>query len=171
MIAVDTNVLVYAIRPESPQYAAAHRTVTQLSDGSVPWGLPFQVIVEFLRVVTHPRSRPPLPPAQAMWYVDGLVSSPSVRIIGPGARTVDVLAQVIEDGGAAGNVMHDAALVAVCIENGIDEIISEDRDLRRFTGIRVRRLDEGLARERAPRYRTTKKSTPKKSSADTMRAR
>ncbi len=66
MRALDTNVLVYADREETPEHETALRLVRSLATGSEPWILPWPCIYEFLRVVTHPRVfHPPTPILEA----------------------------------------------------------------------------------------------------------
>src|SRR5262245_44826054 len=55
VIALDTNILVYARREETPQHQVARTLLTELAEGGQPWVLAWPCIYEFLRVVTHPR--------------------------------------------------------------------------------------------------------------------
>ena len=55
MIALDTNILVYAHRAELPDHARAMSLLKRLATGWEPWALPWPCIYEFLRVITHPR--------------------------------------------------------------------------------------------------------------------
>src|SRR5688572_3603933 len=55
MIAVDTNVLVYAHRPESPLHSRALDRLEGLSGGQNPWGIPIHCLVEFAAVVSSGR--------------------------------------------------------------------------------------------------------------------
>ena len=55
MIALDTNILVYARREETSHHARAREILKQLAEGEQPWALPWPCIYEFIRVVTHPR--------------------------------------------------------------------------------------------------------------------
>jgi predicted nucleic acid-binding protein len=51
-----------------------------------------------------------------------------------------LLDEAIRTGDASGNLVFDAQLVAVCRENGVTALLSEDRDFDRFRGLRVERL-------------------------------
>ncbi len=55
MIAVDTNIIVYAHREDSPWHQAAAARVAELAEGSAAWAVPWPCIAEFLAIVTHPR--------------------------------------------------------------------------------------------------------------------
>ncbi len=140
MIAVDTNILVYAHREDAPEHQRALTALTNLSDGQAAWALPVFVLAEFLRVVTHPRIAPPTPPAEAIAKLDRLLESPSLRILSPGVRYWQILKESAEEAAVHGNLFIDLQIVAVCLEHGATTILSEDRDFRRFSGITVRRL-------------------------------
>ncbi len=142
MIAVDTNILLYAHRSEFPQHDAAVRRLRELAEGAAAWGLPVFVIGEFLRVATHPRVfHPPSTEFEATTSVTALLASPSVRVLSPGGRYWELLREAITDSSARGNLVFDAQIVAVCREHGAGTILSEDRDFRRFSGIAIRRLE------------------------------
>jgi predicted nucleic acid-binding protein len=62
MIAVDTNVLVYAHREELRQHRSARSKLIALAESDTPWSIPVFCIGEFVRVVTHPKVfDPPYP--------------------------------------------------------------------------------------------------------------
>ena len=62
MIAVDTNILVYAHREDASFHKAASRAMTELAEGLAGWAIPWPCLHEFLAIVTHPRIyAPPTP--------------------------------------------------------------------------------------------------------------
>ncbi len=141
MIAVDTNVLVYAHREESPRHERALEAVAGFAEGDEPWGLPVFVVSEFLRVVTHPRVySPPTSRPAAVAVVESLLASPTLRLLMPGDRFWPLLQEAVEEGQVTGNRIFDAQLVAVCREHGVGSILSEDRDFRRFPSITLETL-------------------------------
>ena len=87
MRGVDTNILVFADRDETPQHRKALQVLRELATGSEPWVLPWPCIYEFLRVVTHPRVfHPPTRLDEAWRAVESLLDSPSrVRLAEGGA--------------------------------------------------------------------------------------
>lgn len=138
MIAVDTNVLVHAHRTESPRHARARTWVFHLAEGRVPWGLPIFCLGEFVRVVTHRRLFcPPSTLEQALGALEGLLQSPSSRLLVPSNRYPALFCEALHDAGATGNLVFDAQIAAVCRENGIDTLLTEDRDFARFRGLRL----------------------------------
>ena len=71
MIAVDTNILIYAHREDSPFHTVAYRRVNELAEGVSLWAIPWPCIHEFLAIVTHPRAYvPPTPLARAIEQVN-----------------------------------------------------------------------------------------------------
>ena len=133
MIAVDTNILVYAHREEAALHAAALTRLRELAEGGVPWALPVFCVGEFVRVVTHARIfRPPSDLATALAFLDSLLASPSSRLLLPGPTFPDLFAEASRSGAVHGNLAFDAQLVAVCREHGVAEILTQDRDFARF---------------------------------------
>jgi predicted nucleic acid-binding protein len=55
MIAVDTNILVYAHPEDSPFHEAAFGCLAELAEGPAVWAIPWPCVDEFLAIVTHPR--------------------------------------------------------------------------------------------------------------------
>lgn len=141
MIAIDTNVLVYAHRAETEFHAAAARELIALAEGAAHWGLPIFCAVEFLRVVTHRRVfNPPSTLEQAVDFLEGVVASPSCRVVLPGAGFLGLLTDASRRADARGNLLFDAQTAALCREHGISAILTNDRDFERFDGLEVRYL-------------------------------
>lgn len=141
MIAVDTNILVYAHRAKAPQHAAALAALRSLAEGPAPWALPVFVVGEFLRVATHRVIlEPPGDEAEAAAVIDGLLASPGARLLTPGERYWEILRRLVTRHGVRGNLVYDAAIAAVCLEWGVTEILTEDRGFARFPEITARRI-------------------------------
>jgi toxin-antitoxin system PIN domain toxin len=138
VIAVDTNVLVYAHRAEMRLHEVALDRVRVLAEGNQPFAIPLFVIGEFVRVVTHPRTfNPPTTLEVALEYLDRLLGSPSARLLTPGPDFPALFGDACREAAAAGNLAFDAQLVAVCREHGVSELLTEDRDFSRFRGLSV----------------------------------
>lgn len=132
MKAVDTNVLIYAHRGGLPQHAAAKALLIELAEGHERWAIPVFCLVEFLRVVTHPKFIPMFTIDEAVDAVGRLLVSPSLEILFPGDRFLALLFEAMADAKATGNLVFDAQIVALCREAGVRELMTEDRDFRRF---------------------------------------
>lgn len=140
MIAVDTNLLVYASRTEAEFHKPAARLITQLAESEKPWAIPWPCVYEYLRVVTHPRLfKIPSTQAEAISRLTLLSASPSLTFIGGGISHLVNLRSIAEQSGAKGNLFFDVHIAAICREHGITEILTMDRDFSRFSGIKVRR--------------------------------
>lgn len=142
MIAVDTNILVYADREESPLHTTALRAVRQLAEGDEAWAIPIFCVGEFLRVVSHDRLfDPPTPASDAVESMASLLASPSARLLVPGDRYLSLLRSLIAESKVQGNLVFDAQIAAVCLEHGATTLLTEDRDFARFRSLKPMTLE------------------------------
>jgi len=138
MIAVDTNILVYAHREDSPWHSQALRLLVGLAEGSARWAIPWPCVHEFLAIVTHPRIyRPPTPLAVAVEAVRAWLASPMLVCLGEADNHLDRLATVATKAKAVGPMIHDARIISICLSHGVRELWSGDRDFSRFQGIKI----------------------------------
>ena len=138
MIAVDTNVLIYAHRRESTHHAAALTRIRKIAEGDALWALPVFCLAEFVRVVTHLRVfDPPTPLGDALKFLSQLLASPSVRLLLPTSDYPTTFAAACKTAGVRGNLAFDAQIAAVCREHGIDELLTADKDFARFHEIQI----------------------------------
>ncbi len=139
MIAVDTNILVYAHRADSEWHAAAVTTVASLANGTASWAIPWPCVHEFLAVVTHPRIfSPPTPPSLACDQVDAWLESPSIALLGEAPSYWATFRALALAGKVAGPLIHDGRVAALCLNHGVSELWTADRDFGRFAGLTVR---------------------------------
>ena len=133
MIAVDTNLLVYAHRAESEWHDRASARVRELAEGKAPWAIPWPCIHEFLAITTHPRIwDPPTPTEVALDQVDAWIESPSLVLLAEGPEHWCELRAQIEAGRIVGPRVHDARIAALCLAHGVRELWTADRDFSRF---------------------------------------
>lgn len=139
MIAVDTNLLVYAHRRDSPWHEQAAACVRELAEGTVSWGVPWPCIHEFLAIVTHERIySPPTPMPRALEQVAVWLESPTVIVLSEAAGYWDVLARLVDQSRIHGPRIHDARIAAICSLHGVRELLSADRDFSRFGSLKTR---------------------------------
>ena len=138
MIAVDTNILVYAHRAEAAFHVQAFECLRSLAEGVQPWGIPVNCLHEFLSVVTHPKVFAPASTyAQALAQIDAWLSSPQAHVLHSGSQHWRILSELARSAKLQGGQFHDARIAAVCIENGVSVLWSADRDFGRFKALRT----------------------------------
>jgi uncharacterized protein len=139
VIAVDTNILVYAHRRDAAWHEQANAAVRHLAEGPGGWAIPWPCLHEFLSIVTHPRIyQPPTPLETALDQVAAWLESPSLSLLAEGPGAWERLRKVVSHGRVAGPVIHDARVAALCLLHGVRELWTADRDFSRFAGLSVR---------------------------------
>lgn len=137
MILVDANILIYAIDQDSPHHERARRWLEETLSGDTWVGLPWIVILAFIRVTTRSGIvRNPLLPEQALAFVDSWLRQPHVTAVGPGEHHWRILSNLLRANGTAGNLTSDAHVAALALEHG-GAVVSADSDFRRFSGVTV----------------------------------
>ena len=140
MIAVDTNVLIYAHRRETRMGEAAHALMTELAEGDRAWAIPWPCCYEFLSVTTNRRiwKDNATPPAHAWHQFQAWTASPSSRMIGETEDFEEVLGRFVQRPHVVGGVVHDARIAALCVAHGAEELLTRDRDFSLFPELRTR---------------------------------
>jgi toxin-antitoxin system PIN domain toxin len=139
MIALDTNILVYAHREDSPWHDAAFSTVVELAEGRALWAIPWPCIHEFFAIVTHPRIfDPPTPLTSAVDQVEAWIEAPSLILLAETEGYWPQFRKMIEAGRVTGGQIHDARVAALCHLHGVRELWTVDRDFTRFPDLSVR---------------------------------
>jgi toxin-antitoxin system PIN domain toxin len=139
VLAVDTNILVYAADADSQFHVPCRDWLERQRARPDAWYTTWGIIYEFLRVTTHPRvlRRPWSAPA-AWEFVTVLLASPGLGILVPTQRHSDVAGEVIlELPYLAGNLLHDAHTAILMREHGIGRICTRDTDFNRFAFLEV----------------------------------
>lgn len=138
MIALDTNLLVYAHREDSPFHETARDCVARCAEGRVAWALPWPCVHEFFAIVTHPRIYdPPTPAARALDQVDAWLESPSLVLLAESGGHWPELRELVVRTKLAGPAVHDARIAALCLQHGVRELWTADRDFGRFQALRA----------------------------------
>jgi hypothetical protein len=139
MIAVDTNLLVYAHREDSPWHETAFARLAELAESRSPWAIPWPCLHEFLAIVTHPRIyAPPTPLQAAIDQIEAWLEAPSLVLLSEADGYWPVLRDALSVARATGAQVHDARIAALCRFHGIQELWSADRDFGRFPELAVR---------------------------------
>jgi toxin-antitoxin system PIN domain toxin len=139
VIAVDTNVLVYAADTDSQFHAPCRTWLERQRARPDAWYTTWAILYKFLRVTTHPRvMRRPWTASAAWEFVTALLSSPGLGILVPTQRHADVAEEVISElPHLAGNLFHDAHTAILMREHGVKQICTRDTDFNRFPFLEV----------------------------------
>lgn len=133
MVAVDTNILVYAHRVDSTWHRSADHVLTELAEGRSAWAIPWPCLYEFYAIVTHPKIyKPPTPPQDALVQIGCWLESPSLVLLQEGDGFWDTLQPLLLDSAVQGGAVHDARIAALCLRHGVKKLLSADRDFSRF---------------------------------------
>jgi toxin-antitoxin system PIN domain toxin len=136
VIVPDLNLLLYAEIAAFPEHAAARRWWEATLRGSEDVALTMLTVFGFLRISTNPKVfDPPLAVDDAINRVEAWLEQPSVQMLLPGPRHLEIAFRLLRDLGAAGNLTTDAQLAAFAIEHNAT-LYSNDTDFRRFNGLR-----------------------------------
>lgn len=139
LIAVDTNILVYAHREDSPFHEQAFARLELLANSKAAWAIPWPCLHEFYSIVTHARIfNPPSPQHTAIDQVDAWLESPSLHLIGETIGHWSELSGLLVPGKLTGPRIHDARIAAICIQHGVNELWTADRDFSAFPALKVR---------------------------------
>ena len=138
MIAVDTNILVHAHRRDATWHAPAATVIRELTEGNSAWALPWPCVHEFLAVVTHPKIFiRPSTMSSAIEQVDAWLESPTATLLAEGDSHWSTLRDTLDASGMKGPQVHDARVAAICLQHGVRELWTADRDFSRITGLRT----------------------------------
>lgn len=139
MIAVDTNLLVYAHREDSQFHETAYRRILELAQGRTPWAIPWPCLHEFFAIATHPRIyAPPTPLRQALDQIDAWLESPSLVLLAETDTHWAALRKLLASGRIIGPQVHDARIAALCLQHSVRELWTADRDFSRFGALNTR---------------------------------
>jgi toxin-antitoxin system PIN domain toxin len=134
VLAVDTNVLVYAADQDSPHHAPCRSWLERQRARPDAWYVTWGVLYEFLRVTTHPRvMRRPWSARGAWTFVSRLLASPGLGVLVATSRHAAVAEQVLAElPDLSGNLLHDAHTAILLREHGVKQICTRDTDFARF---------------------------------------
>jgi uncharacterized protein len=139
VIAVDTNLLIYAHRTEFPHHGRAADIIRGLATSPTPWGIPWPCLGEFISVVTNPRPfERPSTVEEAVVQVDVWVHAPAVRLLGERVDTWAYLRELLVESGVTRSRVHDARIAAICLDHEVLELWTADRDFSAFPKLRTR---------------------------------
>jgi uncharacterized protein len=136
MIAIDTNLLVYAHRRGTPEHRSARSAIERAAAGRTGWGIALPSLSEFWSIVTHPDATGgPSSPEQASGFIQALVDDGGARIWQPGSRFGERLLQSATELKISGVRIFDLQIALIALENGAREIWTHDRNFVSIPGL------------------------------------
>jgi uncharacterized protein len=139
LIAVDTNILAYAHRNDSPYHADAFLVLKSICEGPVNWAIPWPCIHEFIGVVTNQKAYPPASTVeQAFGQIEFWLSNDNLKLLGEGLNHFQTLKELALAGKVRAAQIHDARIAAICLQHGVTELWTADRDFSRFPKLKTR---------------------------------
>lgn len=138
MMIVDVNVLLYAVNEDAEHHEPVRRWLEDALSGDESVGLPWVVLLGFLRIATNPRVYPsPLSADEALGKVDRWLTVDVVTTVTEKPEHWRTLRRLLGDTGTAANLTTDAHLAAFAITHDAT-LMSCDSDFARFRGLRWR---------------------------------
>ena len=138
MIAVDTNLLLYAHREDNPFHAGAKAAVEALRRQPASWAIPWPCLHEFIAIATHPGIyKPASSLLEALAFVDGLLACAQLELLAEGPGYFEKLRTIATAAKLRGPRIHDARIAALCLHHGVSELWSADRDFSLFPQLKV----------------------------------
>jgi len=138
VIAVDTNLLVYAHRAGCPEHEAARRAIEEAANDIRGWGIPSSCLFEFWSVVTHPSSAGGgSSPASARGFIEALVDTAGAVILPPPSALVPRCLQIADQLDVRGPRIFDLHIGLAALEAGVTEIWTHDAGFIAIPGLKV----------------------------------
>ncbi len=137
MIALDTNLLVYAHRAGLPEHRAARRAIERAGRDARGWGIAVASVAEFWSVVTHPESRGGASSAARASGFLGALSAAGARVWLPGAGFADRLLGLAGRLGVQGPRVFDLQIALTAFDNGAAELWTHDARFVALPGLRI----------------------------------
>ena len=138
MIAIDTNILVYAHRKDSTFHPSAFKKIKEIAESGLDWAIPWPCLHEFFAIATHPKIyTPPSTNEQALRQIELWMDSPTLHLIGEGAHYWPKIRSIASQNKVKGPMIHDARVAAICMESGVTLLLTADRDFSSISGIKI----------------------------------
>jgi hypothetical protein len=136
VIVPDLNLLIYAVNEVSKEHEGARAWWERAMSGPEEIGVPWIVLLGFLRLTTSPRVfDDPLTPTQSWELIEEWIEHPNTMVIHPGPKHLQFFKTLVLENGTAGNLTTDAHLAVLCIERGAT-LYTADNDFSRFTSLK-----------------------------------
>jgi len=137
MLIADVNLFVGAHRTVVADHQQYRHWLETRLIGPETFGVSELVLSAFIQLVTNHRIfSVPTPVDAALEFCDVIRRSSAAVIVAPGGRHWEIFADLCTRTPARGNLVPDAYLAALAIENGAT-FATRDRGFARFRGVRL----------------------------------
>ena len=138
MIALDTNLLIYAHRENTPLHVHAREVVLEAVRNPDGWGICLPSVSEFWSVVTNPKHPGGASSsAAATAFVHRLITEGHGHIWTPGPGFGERLMRWASSLKVRGNSIFDLQIAAMAYEHGAREIWTHDKSFVSVPGVKV----------------------------------
>jgi hypothetical protein len=138
VIAVDTNILVYAHRKDASFHEPARAVLQGLAEGDRAWAIPWPCVHEFCAVVTNPRVwRVATPVHTALDQIEAWRASPKVSFLAEDDGFWQPFQELLRGSRVQGGKVHDARIAALAVYHRVDVLFTADRDFSRFPAVKT----------------------------------
>lgn len=135
MILLDVNVVLAAHRADHPEHQTVRTWFEALLGSRQQFAVPDEVWASFVRIATNRRIfAVPTPVPDAFAFLRSVRAQPAHSVLRSGPRRLELFEQLCIEGQASGDLVPDAFLAALAIENGC-ALASSDRDFARFSDL------------------------------------
>lgn len=132
--AIDTNILIYAHIADYKEHAATRRWLAEFLEHCDSFYLTWQVVYEYVRIVTHPvLHRNPLSAHEALSDLVPYLEHPKMRLLTESKEHAVTASELFKKIPASkGNFIHDCHYAAVLKEHAVKTIVTADNDFLKF---------------------------------------
>lgn len=135
MKVVDANVLLYAVNADAQHHKTSVDWLDRSLSGADTVGFTWLALTAFIRISTKISLFPnPLTTQEAVDQVRQWLAAPAARVVEPSPAHAVVLGHLLNQVGTGGNLVSDAHLAAIALEQRAT-VISFDSDFGRFEGV------------------------------------
>jgi predicted nucleic acid-binding protein len=138
LIAIDTNLLVYAHREGAAEHKAARAAIVNALNDARGWGICLPSIPEFWSIVTHPKlPGGPSSGRVVTEFFHSLITDGHGHIWTPGPGFGQRLLRWAASMGVRGRRIFDLQIAVIALEHGAQEIWTHDRHFVSVPAVKV----------------------------------
>lgn len=138
MIAVDTNILIYAHRSQTPEHKKAKQALNRLISESqeIGWGFSYPCVTEFWSIASHPQiSGRPSTLKECQSFIASLTMEGGAQIFMPGPEFAVKLMQMAQDLNISGVRIFDLQIALMASDAGVSRLWTHDHNFIKLPGL------------------------------------